>query len=74
LSQTLTKVRLKEISGAGQRRTLFAWLKANGIAYILDAKGWPIVEHDHYVAAHRVVAGKPAAPNRKALERIQQRT
>lgn len=51
-----------------------AWLHARSIPFILDVKGWPVVEHDTYIAAFRTSAPKPASPNRKALERLQQRT
>ena len=39
----LTKQEIQTISGAKMRKKIIPWLRSNGIPYIMDATGWPLV-------------------------------
>ena len=39
----LTKQDIQTISGAKMRKKIIPWLRSNGIPYIMDATGWPLV-------------------------------
>ena len=39
----LHKEQLQELIGAKHRRKIIPWLKENGIPFVFDAYGWPIV-------------------------------
>ena len=54
----LTKQDIQTISGAKMRKKIIPWLRSNGIPYIMDATGWPLV-------AESVLQAKLGAPTKK---------
>lgn len=54
----LHKKELKALIGASQRAKISAWLKKNGIPYMIDATGWPVVSES-------VILSKLGQPTKK---------
>jgi len=65
----LSRAELTEWSGYRQRSRVAAWLKQNGVQFLMGADGWPRVRREAAVATPRTLT--KSVPNINALLEMQ---